>query len=1161
MKISEILKILKTFNYSINIKRDYVNEEKINFYMPTYRNLHLLHKYIDSITENNKKAFILSGAYGTGKSYLISILLNLLSKDFDKNKTNIFFDKAKKEYSEINKIIEKAEKNKYLIVFAEDSFQDFKQSIIMGIIKTAEENKIRLNLPTVFNIILEKIERWKKEHTDIYEKVLHQIKKEKIDIEKLEKEITNHNVKYIEIFEKIYSEVFAGEKFIPIGSINKLEDILNEFENIVISTGKYNGVIYIFDEFGRYLESNINKLDVKDIQDIAEYCNDESKKSAFIAITHKDIFQYSGKLKSKDLRNEWEKVSGRFNKEHLIYEKQNIDAIIIKILEKNDKYKEFYKQNIEKFREYEKIISVNKLTNGKGIDPETLIENYFPLNYLAIKVLPMLSQKIAQNERTLFSFICSDEKNSLKDILKSKKNDVFFLVSLPEIYDYFETSFKYLEMESMEYKTYLNSKSVINRLDNKKEIDFIKSLSLIYIYNNFNELEPKKEEIIFALNIEERKFEEIANNLIKKEIIIYREHSKRYKIKDEIDINIDNEIKKKVEEIKKIDYVKTLNEILPLDYYYPIKYNLNNKINRYLKKHYIDMQNINLLDKIMKEYESDGKIVYLIDVENKGINIESIIKQYGKDNIFISNTDEKLEIILELREIEAIYKLETERKEFVLNEVIRQEIMAYKDELKNSIKKKLESYFEWSKTIVFIDEKRIETISADIQFMDKITEFFTVEKYKKYSEKIRVGYELINKNSLTYQVRKLRTDILTKIELNPSQFNEGDYFGQPGAENSIARNILKNTGIYSENGIIDFKKSGFNEIYEEIIDKLKEKINIGELYKLYCSSIFSYGMRKGVFSFILALIIIKHKDEIVINTEKDNEEKKFNISMIDQIETNPEKYEISFIKYDKAREEFLNKIIELFKMYVDENRELTKANHAFRAFKNFILGLPKIVMTQEYKETAIGKLLKGLLAQNNPMYFWFVKLHKEYEVSDSDTVFEKFRKDIEMLSEEENKVRETIKEITIKSFKLENGLESFAKWLNSEKNKSNTLYEWVKQKTEKGIEDERRFLIELTEKIQGFDYYNWRSNKDLAEYQEKLNQIVNIESMKGNSNIKEVRIFDKEREVKFGITETETSPIGKVLKSKLIADLKNIGISVSDEEKKKILLELLLENN
>ncbi len=193
------------------------------------------------------------------------------------------------------------------------------------------------------------------------------------------------------------------------------------------------------------------------------------------------------------------------------------------------------------------------------------------------------------------------------------------------------------------------------------------------------------------------------------------------------------------------------------------------------------------------------------------------------------------------------------------------------------------------------------------------------------------------------------------------------------------------------------------------------------------------------------------------------------------------------------------------------------------------------------------------------MHFWFVKLYKEYEISDSDTAFEKFKKDIEMLTEEENKLKGIIKEITIKSFLLENGFESFSKWLNSKENKSNTLYEWIKQKTENGIEDERRFLIELTEKIQGFDYYNWRSNRDLSEYQEKLNQIISIESMNGNSMIKEVTIFNKDKEVKLGITETETSAIGKVLKSKLVADLKNIGISVSNEEKKKILLELLLE--
>ena len=59
---------------------------------------------------------------------------------------------------------------------------------------------------------------------------------------------------------------------------------------------------------------------------------------------------------------------------------------------------------------------------------------------------------------------------------------------------------------------------------------------------------------------------------------------------------------------------------------------------------------------------------------------------------------------------------------------------------------------------------------------------------------------------------------------------------------------------------------------------------------------------------------------------------------------------------------------------------------------------------------------------------------------------------------------------------------------------------------------------------------------------------------------KQIRIIDNNNELFLGISEKEISSIGKVLKSKLISDLKNIGISVSDEEKKRILLELLLEH-
>ena len=48
INVNDILKILTTFNYSINIQRDYESYEKINFYMPTYKNLNLIHKYVET---------------------------------------------------------------------------------------------------------------------------------------------------------------------------------------------------------------------------------------------------------------------------------------------------------------------------------------------------------------------------------------------------------------------------------------------------------------------------------------------------------------------------------------------------------------------------------------------------------------------------------------------------------------------------------------------------------------------------------------------------------------------------------------------------------------------------------------------------------------------------------------------------------------------------------------------------------------------------------------------------------------------------------------------------------------------------------------------------------------------------------------------------------
>ena len=81
---------------------------------------------------------------------------------------------------------------------------------------------------------------------------------------------------------------------------------------------------------------------------------------------------------------------------------------------------------------------------------ETAIRGCFPLHPVATFILPRLSERIAQNERTFFTFLSAEGTATLPAFLDKYENE-FTLVTPDQIYDYFEPLFKkkYMLEESM----------------------------------------------------------------------------------------------------------------------------------------------------------------------------------------------------------------------------------------------------------------------------------------------------------------------------------------------------------------------------------------------------------------------------------------------------------------------------------------------------------------------------------------------------------------------------------------------------------------------------------------------------------------------------------------------------------------------------------------
>lgn len=812
--------------------------------------------------------------------------------------------------------------------------------------------------------------------------------------------------------------------------------------------------------------------------------------------------------------------------------------ILSDILKKID-YSNLKIKNKNEFKSKESKLEDLKL-NIKDVAIAT--EKYYPLDYITATILPDLSQKLAQNERTLFAFICGDEEKGLKNIIPLEKN---LFITLDRLYDYFEENFKFLELDSNEYKIYKIGNYLLENLDKKKIIEkkFIKILTLIYIYNNFSELEPTKEVMKYLLNLDD--ISEIEEKLMENNYISYRRHYNHYKLVEDNDINIDKDIAEyKEKNLKNFNYIDTLEKDLPLLTYYPLKYNDLNKITRYMERYYIDVSDISRIDEIEKNKDTDGKIIYLLNLEknDKYNDIKVILERKGF--IIISNDDD-IDILNEINELEVVDRLLIMEK-YKDKKILQKEFLIYKEEIKEILLNTLRKYFENA------------VINSDKKYTSKnlleVTNEYLSNKYKNY---FSINYELINKHNLSFPMKKSRYEILKKLE-SKIPLDE-KYFNETKAENSVARILLSNTGLYCPlTQEINIQNTNYKYIYNSILEDIKvQKINLGDIYDKYTSNLSDYGIRKGIFTFILGLLFIENHQYLGIDFTSTGSEVEIGLELLDKIEKNPKIYNISYYKLGEKEKEYLLKLSEVLKIYVPQNKDKI-TNNILDGLKNYVLSLPKYIngiYLKDFKK--LNKLFMGIFTINNPREFLLKSMPKIYKTNNLLEVVNNFESNLDEIKLLDKNFKNDL-ETSICSVFIDNckGIKELI--LEIEKNNpSNDIERDLLNLKELKVEE---ILIKLTEKIKGFSFKNWRTKEDINDFFEKLKIEVNkIYEEDLNSISERVLITYGETNIEVDMNQKE-SMFGKMLKSKLEATIKNMGMTLTDGEKKKLLLEILLKN-
>ncbi len=1195
-----MISVASGFQYSVNIGYDLNSDDKLKNFIPTQSALQLLGDILLSTNSNStERARVLIGAYGKGKSHIVLMILSMLMKrerqlftrTIPKIEENLKLKQCVENYYDSN--------NKILPIIITGSNTSLSQAFLLALQRSLSINGLDVMPETNYKAAVQVIEKWEKEFPKTYNKLKTMID---IPIRKFIDELLNYNSKVYEKFEKIYPSLTSGSVFNPFIGF----DVVELYEEAVkgLKSKGYTGIYVIYDEFSKFLEANITEASVSDtkmLQDFAEKCNRSGElQMHLMLISHKEISNYIDKL-PKNKVDGWRGVSERFKHIHLNNNFTQTYEIIGSAIQKNEKlWQRFMEKNNAHFSD---IITRYKKHNLFGdlddVEIEKTIYGCYPLHPVSTFILPRLSERVAQNERTLFTFISAPGNSTLPAFLEKYNDDKFELITPDLIYDYFEPLLKKEVYGGSIHEYYYLTELILEKLeDGSLESKIVKTLSLIYILEQFEKLQPSKDEIagVFSMSYSPEEISLAIDNLIEKEYVVYLKRSNNFlRLKQASGVDVRQKIHDTIElQRNSVTVKETLNNSNFDNYMYPSRYNNEHDMIRFFAFEFIDesevTEEVNWKEK-SATIDADGVIYGIIPHSKRGITrVRKVLEENTAelDRIIFIIPKEYEDIEEVVREYNAVSMLRDNAND---EKVLFEEYEVIYEDLREVIGNFMRGYTrpEDYKARFFYhgSETGISRKSALSELMSKICDDI-------YSHTPVINNEAINKNDITAMAANSRNKIVTALLRNELESNLG--LTGSGQEVSIMRSTLIRTGVWEEkNGLpsinlkpktVDYMAYMLQTIEGFVLSARKGKgKNFSDLYKKLQAPEGHIGLRSGVIPIYLAAVIHKYKREVIISDQYGQVQ--LSADVLIQINAKPELFTLSYLDWDEDKEKFIKKLDTVFSKYiVDAERGTNSYDYVVSAMRRWYMSLPKYAKESRYSpdgkpiESSFSDYLKLLKMNNSGNELLFVKLPKIFGVSDKALVdciketksfYDNYLiESSKALADEVKKIysirgnKSNLKKMSLSSI-IKDWCESldksvFEQLFSDGTDRMLSLFKCITNDDYKTITELAKIATDLRledwdEKVKEMFLNNLLAYKTTAEEFRSTSRSGKA-LIQGNS-YQIVYTDNAGNVVTKRFNRVDDTKKGKLLYNQVTAALDSMGRSISDQEKRQVLLEIL----
>ena len=1003
--LRDVIKINSNFKTAINLYLNLNKPEKINSYIPTKSSVVLLNNYLKAIIEGKEQASLLVGPYGKGKSHLLLVLLAVISLERNKENSAIInhlldvirqVDEIGNEACEnINKIWNK---NRFLPVLITDTTGDLNQSFLLGLNEALKRNGVSELIPnTYYSIAIDRLTDWKKNYAETYNSFSKELESRNMTVSELKAELKLFSKKALGVFRELYPRVTAGSKFSPL-AVSEVLPLYKSTSEALVEDYQYSGIYIVFDEFSKFIESQDGMAagaNMKLIQDVCELAADsQNSQIHFTMVAHKSIKEY-GKYLSQDIINSFTGIEGRIVEKLFVTSSKNNYELIRSAILKNE-------DQLVTIPGYNSLFSQKNLDDYFGIPAfrssflrdefeRIIFRGCYPLNPVAAYLLLNVSEKVAQNERTLFTFISNDEPHSMARFVKDHNIEMGWSIGADLIYDYFEPIFKKDVTNEFIHNVWLSAKYALEKCNSEEQRKLVKTLAIILIVNKEDELPASETCLKLAAQISDcsKTIAELKNS----DFVYQKGSTGFYSFKTRAGSELRTEIKKQ-REIKgnTVNYGKVLAMVSGMPYVIPRKYNSINKITRYFSNQYMsvdDFLNIEKADAFLADSLGDGKVITLFSftdiIQNK---VKKHVQKLANPRLVVVCPKQGLRIQKQLIDYEIITELLNNQTFTSSNEILKNELPLMIDDLGIELEASLSSIYKEEPSTQVLYYSFGSVTNAKVGNEEGAVNECCRALFTKTPI---INNELVNRTIIsTSQTRKARINII-KVIL--SHEDDEEFFKGANQEATVYRSLFTVTHIRNGNPESNLKE--ILEIINSFIDGCSDKkASLSILISKLTSE--PYGLRMGVIPFYLAYVL-SNRNEDIITYFSDNEIQ-LNAEIVVNMCEHPDDYALFVSKEDLQKEKYIAELNVLFQVADNRNLSANRIKDIFICMQRWFRALPQVTrnlinineyIMDEDKVVAMKTMKNSLQKLDfNPYETLFVDYPKVFKTNSLEKTFE-----------------------------------------------------------------------------------------------------------------------------------------------------------------------------